>query len=54
MTKHKTGTSLRDQLIGAWKLVSYVEEPIDPLRMVTVRQVVRRLTTRSAKMPRHH
>jgi hypothetical protein len=30
MTKHKTETSLRDQLIGAWKLVSYVEEPIDP------------------------
>jgi hypothetical protein len=29
MTKHKTGTSLREQLIGAWKLVSYVEEPID-------------------------
>ena len=29
MTKHKAGTSLRDQLIGAWKLVSYVEEPID-------------------------
>ena len=29
MTKHKSGTSLRNQLIGAWKLVSYVEEPID-------------------------
>ena len=22
-------TGLRDQLIGAWKLVSYVEEPVD-------------------------
>jgi hypothetical protein len=30
MTKDKTDTSLREQLIGAWKLVSYVEEPIDP------------------------
>jgi hypothetical protein len=29
MAKHEFGTSLRDQLIGAWKLVSYVEEPID-------------------------
>lgn len=25
----QTGTSLRDQLIGAWKLASYVEEPVD-------------------------
>ena len=25
----KAGRSLRDQLIGAWKLVSYVEEPVD-------------------------
>jgi hypothetical protein len=29
MIKQKTGSSLRDQLIGAWKLVSYVEKPVD-------------------------
>ena len=29
MTKQQTGPSLRDRLIGAWKLVSYVEEPVD-------------------------
>jgi Lipocalin-like domain len=29
MSKQQTAISLRDQLIGAWKLVSYVEEPVD-------------------------
>lgn len=29
MIKQQTGSSLRDQLIGAWKLVSYVEKPVD-------------------------
>src|SRR5690242_14621488 len=29
MIKQQTGSSLRDQLIGAWKLVSYVEKPLD-------------------------
>jgi hypothetical protein len=29
MIKQQTGSSLRNQLIGAWKLVSYVEKPLD-------------------------
>ena len=29
MSKQQTAISLRDQLIGAWRLVSYVEEPVD-------------------------
>ena len=29
MIKQQVGSSLRDQLIGAWKLVSYVEKPVD-------------------------
>jgi Lipocalin-like domain len=29
MIKQQTGSSLRNQLIGAWKLVSYVEKPVD-------------------------
>ena len=29
MSKQQTAISLRDQLIGAWKLISYVEEPVD-------------------------
>ena len=29
MIKKQTGISLRDQLIGAWKLVSYIEKPLD-------------------------
>src|SRR5689334_4736495 len=29
MITQQTGSSLRDQLIGAWKLVSYVEKPVD-------------------------
>jgi len=29
MIKQETGKGLRDQLIGAWKLVSYVEKPVD-------------------------
>jgi hypothetical protein len=29
MIEQPTESSLRDQLIGAWKLVSYVEKPVD-------------------------
>jgi len=29
MTKQQNGASLRDRLVGAWKLVSYVEQPVD-------------------------
>ena len=29
MIKQQTVSALRDQLIGAWKLVSYVEKPVD-------------------------
>jgi hypothetical protein len=29
MIKQQKGSSLRDQLIGAWKLVSYSEKPVD-------------------------
>lgn len=29
MINQRTGNSLREQLIGAWELVSYVEKPVD-------------------------